>query len=176
MAEPGGAGVTGVGRTRTLVVVRHASAGKRATWAGADEDRPLDDKGRRQAESLAAVLGSLAVQRAYSAPVVRCLETIAPFVSATGLEVRHEPLLAEAGAARDAGGAVETVLAIAARPETALVCTQRRTLSAVLPEVFRRLGRPEQDAPRLRKAGVVVLHLSLDDGRLVSVERLQRSA
>ena len=35
-----------------LLIVRHARAGKRWEWEGDDRERPLDKKGRRQAEGL----------------------------------------------------------------------------------------------------------------------------
>ena len=42
----------------TLVfLVRHAKAADRYDWTGGDRDRPLIDKGRKQAERLAAALG-----------------------------------------------------------------------------------------------------------------------
>ncbi|HJU01239.1 MAG TPA: histidine phosphatase family protein, partial [Actinomycetes bacterium] len=41
----------------TLVfLVRHAKAADRYDWTGGDRDRPLIDKGRRQADRLAAAL------------------------------------------------------------------------------------------------------------------------
>jgi 8-oxo-(d)GTP phosphatase len=82
------------------ILVRHASAGDRHDWAGDDRLRPLDDKGRRQAEEIAAVLDSGDVRRVVSSPYVRCVQTVEPLAAELGLEVELDDRLAEgAGAA-----------------------------------------------------------------------------
>jgi phosphohistidine phosphatase len=42
-----------------LHFLRHAHAGDRLTWQGPDEDRPLSDKGERQAERLGVFLAGV---------------------------------------------------------------------------------------------------------------------
>ena len=42
-----------------LFLLRHAHAGDPLAWQGRDEDRPLSDKGERQAERLGAFLASV---------------------------------------------------------------------------------------------------------------------
>lgn len=44
--------------TTPLILVRHALAGSRQEWKGDDDLRPLDERGRAQAEVLATVLGA----------------------------------------------------------------------------------------------------------------------
>ena len=51
-----------------LLLVRHASAGDRTTWEGDDRERPLDDRGRRDAEELVEQLGSFDVQAILTSP------------------------------------------------------------------------------------------------------------
>jgi phosphohistidine phosphatase SixA len=81
-----------------IFVVRHASAGERGAW---DDDslRPLDARGRRQAEGLvdvvAAQLAGNAVTRVVSSPAVRCRDTVAPLAEAFGLAVEIDARLAE---------------------------------------------------------------------------------
>lgn len=77
------------------VLIRHASAGDRDDWAGDDFHRPLDKKGRRQAEEIAAVLGTEDVRRVVSSPYVRCVQTVEPLAAALGLEVERDERLAE---------------------------------------------------------------------------------
>ncbi len=147
--------------------------GAASSGPGTTTERPLDERGHAQAEALVPVLADYHLHRAYSAPVVRCLETIAPFARASGLPVHQEPLLAEEGAAKDADGAVEWLVGIAALPESSIVCTQRGTLTAVFPDLMRRLGYPTEEVPRLGKGRVLVLHLAGPD-QLASVDRLPR--
>ena len=77
------------------VLVRHGSAGDRAHWAGDDRLRPLDEKGRRQAEALVEELQRFTVLRVVSSPYARCVETVEPLAAALGLEVELDDRLAE---------------------------------------------------------------------------------
>jgi broad specificity phosphatase PhoE len=79
----------------TLYLVRHAHAGTRGRFEGPDIDRPLSDKGHRQAEALAAQLRDAAVDRVLSSRAVRCQETVEPVARQRGLEVEVHPALTE---------------------------------------------------------------------------------
>ena len=79
------------------VLVRHGSAGDRYEWAGDDRHRPLDKKGRRQAEKIAEALAQEDVRRVVSSPAVRCVQTVEPLAAAFGLEVELDDRLAEGG-------------------------------------------------------------------------------
>jgi 8-oxo-dGTP diphosphatase len=79
-----------------LLVVRHASAGHREDWEGEnDADRPLDTKGRRQAEELVDRLEPYEIARILSSPHVRCLQTVEPLAAARGLEIETTDALAD---------------------------------------------------------------------------------
>jgi phosphohistidine phosphatase SixA len=66
-------------------------------WVDDDWHRPLDEKGRRQAEKLAEVLGTDDVRRVVSSPYIRCVQTVEPLAAALGLEVELDDRLAEGG-------------------------------------------------------------------------------
>ena len=83
--------------TRTVLLVRHASAGSRSRWTGDDRDRPLDECGQAQADELVRLLARFDVARIASADVARCIDTVAPFAEALGITVEAEPLLSETG-------------------------------------------------------------------------------
>jgi len=51
-------------------------------------DLPLSPQGRMQAEELARLLNGLPIERVYSSPARRCLETAAPLAKAKGGEPR----------------------------------------------------------------------------------------
>ena len=78
-----------------LLVVRHASAGDSETWEGDDRLRPLDAKGRRQAEELVKRLEPFEIERIVSSPFVRCVKTVEPLARARGLEIEASDDLAE---------------------------------------------------------------------------------
>jgi 8-oxo-dGTP diphosphatase len=84
-----------------VYLVRHATAGHRASWEGADLLRPLDERGRRQAEGLVELLGRRDFERIVSSPAVRCVETVVPLANARGTSVEHSDALVE-GADREA--------------------------------------------------------------------------
>src|SRR5699024_4607764 len=75
----------------TVVLLRHASAGERDEWTGADRARPLDARGRERAEALVPELRRLGVRRVVSSPYVRCAQTVEPL----GLPVEYDDRLAE---------------------------------------------------------------------------------
>jgi phosphohistidine phosphatase SixA len=83
------------------VLVRHASAGDRHHWEGDDRLRPLDARGRRQAEELVDLLLPHRIRRVVSSPYARCVETVEPLAAALGVEVELDERLAE-GAGRAA--------------------------------------------------------------------------
>jgi broad specificity phosphatase PhoE len=79
----------------TSVLLRHASAGHRTRSDGHDLSRPLDARGRRQAEELVEILRELGVRRVVSSPYVRCVETVEPLAAALGVPVEQDDRLAE---------------------------------------------------------------------------------
>lgn len=83
-----------------LLIVRHASAGDREDWHEDDSRRPLDERGRRQAEALVDQLAPYAFKRIVSSPFSRCVETVEPIARARGLELETNDDLAE-GAGRE---------------------------------------------------------------------------
>lgn len=151
-------------RTRTLVVVRHGKAKAREHWRRDDLLRPLTPSGRGRADDLVPLLEAYGVRRVVSSPARRCVDTVAPYADARGLELRHDPRLSEDTTADDVRRAVEDVLA---EKSPAVLCGHRPTL----PWVFETLG---VDAPELAPGEGVVLHLRR--GAVVADEPLGRPA
>lgn len=113
----------------TSLLVRHAEAGRRQSWDGPDEARPLTPRGAAQAEALVALLAGFGVARVLSSPYARCVQTVEPLAAARHLAVEETPALAEGagpvpllGLLRDAplvlcshGDVIDAVLAVLAR-------------------------------------------------------------
>jgi len=116
-----------------ILLVRHASAGDRYRWWGDDADRPLDDRGREQAEALADAYAGLAVASILASRAVRCQQTVGPLAHRTGVDLVAHPALFEGGGAE----ATELVrdLAAAGGDAVHVLCSH----ADVIPQVLRDL-------------------------------------
>jgi len=85
----------------TVHLVRHAKAGSRRAWSGDDALRPLSKRGRTQARALAKWLADEPVDRIVSSPFVRCVETVAPLSTRSGVELETADALAEGATLAD---------------------------------------------------------------------------
>lgn len=114
-------------------VVRHACAGVKEEWDGADAERPLDPAGARQAAALAELLVDGGPRRLVASPTRRCIDTLTPIGAVLGLEVEVDPSL------RDASG-VELVRMLAEdRYDGVALCTHGEVMTPALP-VLRAAG------------------------------------
>ena len=85
-----------------MFLVRHAIAGSRSRWKGDDNLRPLNGRGRQQAQALADLLADRGVTKVVSSPATRCVQTVEPLAEALGLTVRIDKRLAEGASLDDA--------------------------------------------------------------------------
>jgi 8-oxo-dGTP pyrophosphatase MutT (NUDIX family)/phosphohistidine phosphatase SixA len=138
--------VRGPAPLRTVLLVRHASAGSRSDWRGDDRLRPLDERGRAQADALVRVLSRFNVKEIYSADFVRCVETVEPLADSIGLAVKEEPLLSEIGYPNHESEALDMLRVLGAKDAAAVACTQ----GDVLPDILRRAA--DQDLVELAKS------------------------
>jgi 8-oxo-(d)GTP phosphatase len=152
--------------TRTVLVVRHARAGHRSAWSGDDRQRPLDTCGQAQADELIRLLAQFDVGTVWSADVVRCVDTVAPFADALGLEVLESAALSAAG---HAGREDEAVSLVRAPDERDVVIS---TQGELVPDLIVRLAAEDQvDLPSpIVAAKASVWALTMANGTLVAVE------
>ncbi|MEP7160508.1 MAG: NUDIX hydrolase [Dermatophilaceae bacterium] len=87
----------GLLHTWPLAIVRHAKATPRKAWSGDDWLRPLDARGERQAAGLVGVLSAYGVRRALTSTATRCIDTVVPFVEASGADLDATKWLSEEG-------------------------------------------------------------------------------
>ena len=112
----------------TVLLLRHAVAGH-GTDAPDDHLRPLDERGRRQADRLPDALAGYDVQRVLTSPYVRCRQTVEPLAGSLGLPIEERPELAEGSTAEDVHRLVDAL-----DGETAVLCTHGDVVSEVLGE------------------------------------------
>lgn len=113
-----------------MLLVRHAQAGDRDSWAAPDRERPVTEEGARQAAGLVAALAEFEVTRILSSPYLRCIQTVAPLAAARGLTVQPSDDLVE-GRGRAALALVDGCLASGASAGVVL-CTHGDVLEDVL--------------------------------------------
>jgi 8-oxo-(d)GTP phosphatase len=166
--------------TAPVLVVRHGTSRPRDSWARADADRPLVSAGRRQARGLVPLLTCWRPERLVSSPWRRCLDTVEPYATATGLAVRTKGSLSEDGARRSPGRTRRNVQRLLDRGRPALLCTHRPVLAEVF-GVVRAACTPDTAAgvpdsnPFLAPGEVLVAHVAVGTwpARVVAVERHQ---
>lgn len=123
--------------TATVLLVRHAEAGERADWAGDGDLRPLTPAGQQQSQVLRTLLPLFGARRVYSAPPLRCRQSIEGLASDLGVPIIIEPRLAEDGYLADPTTGLRRLVEIAAGPGgPAVVCSQ----GGVIPDVLRKLA------------------------------------
>jgi phosphohistidine phosphatase len=81
-----------------LHFLRHAHAGDPEGWRGSDDDRPLSDKGEKQAERLGRFLASVGFQpdTIITSPKLRAARTAEIVAEHLGLKITTDPRLGAA--------------------------------------------------------------------------------
>jgi len=94
---------------KAVILIRHASAGDREHWNGDDRERPLDERGWRQAEALVHRLAGYEIERVLSSSSVRCVQSVEPLARALGIEIEERGELTEGATREEALALVEEV-------------------------------------------------------------------
>lgn len=118
--------------TATVVLVRHARAGKRSEWSGPDATRPLSRRGQAQARRLALLLEPLHPQSILSAPPVRCADTLAPLAAHLGLAVIEAPWAGDEQYGEHPEATVAAVDALTRNGGCTVICSQGDTIPGLL--------------------------------------------
>jgi 8-oxo-(d)GTP phosphatase len=166
-------------RTVPLILLRHASAGRKSDWHKGDQSRPLDARGANDAEALANVLSCFAgagttrmtgAARVISSPAERCVATVRPYTALAGLEIETEPALE---VTKDGMGddpeAAKIVAQLAAADQPVVICAHRENLPSLLDAACAELGADWPPVDPLRKGEFLVLHRA--DRKLAALER-----
>ncbi len=128
--------------TAPLILVRHASAGSKSSWAGSDASRPLDSRGKKDAGALASLLRCFGVCRVISAPAERCVATMRPYVAAAGgvIEIESAFDVVSGAGSGAAESAVTAMARLAADSRPVIVCAHRENLPVLLEAACATLG------------------------------------
>jgi 8-oxo-dGTP pyrophosphatase MutT (NUDIX family)/broad specificity phosphatase PhoE len=156
--------------TAVVPLVRHGHAGKRDAFPGDDAARPLDDRGRAEADGLSPLLALFAPQRIHSATPLRCRQTVAPLAARRDLPVTADPAFDEPGNPDELSDRVERAAARLrelAGGDRTVVCSQGKVIPGLLALLD---GRGDPTSFRTPKGTGWVLSFAGD--RLIGLERL----
>jgi 8-oxo-dGTP pyrophosphatase MutT (NUDIX family) len=155
--------------TKTLLIVRHGTAGSKKRYKGDDRNRPLDKHGRAQAELLVGQLLAFGPTSVYAADRLRCIQTIEPVADELGVEISLEPRLTEEEYWRNRAKARQRFVDIAAADGNPVICTQGKVIPDLIQWWCAR-DRVKPDKSRNGKGTTWVL--SLREGRLVAADHI----
>jgi 8-oxo-dGTP diphosphatase len=156
--------------TYALPLVRHAHAGRRDTYWGPDEARPLDALGRAQAAALAPLLALFLPERLLSGTPKRCVQTLLPTAALLDLPITvdsafDEPPPGETAEQRAALAAAR-LRELAGSGTRAAVCSQGK----VIPRALAALAGGDKDDFRTPKGEGWLL--AFTGNRLTGADRL----
>ncbi|MFE3293582.1 NUDIX domain-containing protein [Rhodococcus sp. NPDC059234] len=155
--------------TTTVLMVRHAKAGRSERYSGDDTVRPLDKNGRMQAAALSALLQAFGATEIHAADRTRCIQTVEPLAQAIEVDITVEPTLSEEAYSKDPAAAQAVIRKIAARGGVQVICSQGLVIPPLLQWWAERDG-VELPAARNRKGSTWVL--SLSGGKLVAANHI----
>jgi 8-oxo-dGTP diphosphatase len=156
--------------TAVLPLVRHGHAGKRDAFPGDDSARPLDDRGRSEADALAPLLALFQPQRLYSATPLRCRCTLDPLAARLDLPVAVDPAFDEPEPGQKVADRVAVAsarLAEVRAGEPAVICSQGKLMPPLLAHLD---GHHDAKAYKTPKGGGWILTFAGD--RLIGLDRL----
>ncbi|WP_067571628.1 NUDIX hydrolase [Nocardia acidivorans] len=158
--------------TATMLLVRHAKAGRRERFSGPDDERPLEKAGRAQAAGLVPNLIGFGATEIHSAPPLRCVQTVTPLAEKLGVDIELEPQFSEAGYAAAPDAARKRIRDLVSDHAVPVICSQGKVIPDLLAWWAEKDG-VTLPAARNRKGSVWVL--SVQQGRLVAADHLDRA-
>lgn len=163
-------------RTVPLILLRHASAGRKQDWDGDDLLRPLDERGEADAHAIALLLACFEPVRVVTSPAARCVGTVAPYAALIGAAVVADAAflvrqrVPSGSASRtDAGDPGQAITRLVADGVPTVVCAHGENIPELLAATCDYLGARPPAEPSLPKGSFWVLQAS--EGRLAGVER-----
>ncbi|GAA1412981.1 ADP-ribose pyrophosphatase [Glutamicibacter uratoxydans] len=161
---------------KPFLLIRHAKAKPRGKWTRAEGERPLAATGRRQAQAVARLLEAWKPGHVASSPWMRCVQTVAPYVSAHALKLKSIRAVTEHAANRHPKAAARAVRKLLEKNRSQVLCTHRPVLPLALKVLAghssKQVARvlPEAD-PYLEPGSLIVAHhLPGSKERIISLE------
>lgn len=156
--------------TTRLLYVRHAHAHDRKKWEGDDNLRPLDKKGRRQAEMLVPMLGAFHPTAIYSARPHRCQQTAAPLADELGKDIAINKDFGDEVWEKNPAAAKKAFRRVVEDGGVPVIISQGQTIPGIIEDLAPRFLKKPQEELKFKKASVWVL--SFNNGELTGADYL----
>ena len=169
--------------TTPLIILRHATAMKRAPWKASgnkhsDEDRrrPLAEEGLAQLPLIASLLEAYGITAIHSSDATRCHDTVRLYAEKQGLLIEPEPDVSEEGHRDSPDAAADRIEHLMHTNAPIVVCSHRPVLGTLLRAIVGVADDidPTEDNldPALPPGGMIVIHRDAQRlSRVVAVER-----
>ncbi|GAB3940190.1 NUDIX hydrolase [Corynebacterium tapiri] len=152
-----------------ILLVRHGRAHQRGNWAGDDNLRPLDKKGRRQAEMLVPLLSAWGPERIYTAEPDRCQDTVAPLADELGISVKVKPEFGDVAWESRPQDVQDAITKVIKKGGVSVIASQGGAIEGLL-EWLSASGRLRLEQINAKKGSVWVL--SFNGGELTGADYL----
>ncbi|MGU3293885.1 NUDIX hydrolase [Williamsia sp. M5A3_1d] len=154
----------------TVLVVRHAKAGRSARYRGDDRLRPLEPVGRTQAQRLVDQFLMFGAENIYAADRTRCLQTVEPLARRLDAPIRIEPTLSEEAYRDDPDAALARLREIAAdRSVVPVICSQGKVIPPLLAAWT---DGHDVSLPRTRNRKASMWAISMSGDAIVAVDHV----
>jgi MutT/NUDIX family protein len=156
--------------TTRLLYVRHAHAHDRKKWEGDDNLRPLDKKGRRQAEMLVPMLAAYHPTAIYSARPHRCQQTAAPIADELGKDIAINKDFGDEAWEKNPAAAKKAFRRVVEDGGVPVIISQGQTIPGIIEDLAPQFLKKPQEELKFKKASVWVL--SFNNGELTGADYL----
>jgi 8-oxo-dGTP diphosphatase len=156
--------------TTPIILLRHAKALKREDWEGDDGDRPLDNKGQRQAKRMLSIYQNYGVTEIHTSDAQRCIETIEPMAKSLKLNPIYSSDLSEYRYEKDKEAARDYVWSLLKPDLNVVICSH----NPILPKLVKKLiGKKnfKKIEVDLQPGEAFILHHR--DGEVVAVDWIE---
>lgn len=163
--------------TRGLVILRHATATPRASWAGEEAKRPLLPEGKKQSKRLITLLDAYGPKRLVTSPWARCQQTVEPYSKKTKRTLIERSQLTELSNERGPRKTKNVIEDTFGQTKNALICSHRPALPTII-EAFAKHAKKEvslslNDEPTLSPGEFFVLRVSISSKpKIIDYERI----
>jgi 8-oxo-(d)GTP phosphatase len=127
---------SGRARTFAIIVIRHGKAVPAEAWDGPDSTRPLLLRGSTQSTGIAPALAAYRPEKIVSSTAARCVATITPVATLTGLKIREVVGLSQDAFESDEATIAQILAKRMKSKKTVVLCSH----GPVIPEIIRELA------------------------------------